>query len=145
MELSGGLGERPGARRGVADEVGQGIADTEESRDSRDRPHRGRTVTVGIDRLGNRGVAGGEAEQAADLREDGLLVGADQPGRTDLDRLRMIRTLAKHQDGFAEGRGLLLQPAGIGQDDTRCLQQLDELTVGEGIAGDDVVQADQWG
>ena len=75
----------------MADEVGQGIADTEESRDSRDRPHRGRTVTVGIDRLGNRGVAGGEAEQAADLREDGLLVGADQPGRTDLDRLRTIR------------------------------------------------------
>ena len=103
----------------MADEVGEGIADTEKGSDAGDRPYSGCSVPVRIDRFRHRCMAGESVEQAADLREDDLLVRADQAGCTDLERLGAIRSLTQYQDGFAEGRCLLLQTSGIGQHDAR--------------------------
>ena len=127
----------------MTDEVREAVADAEERSDAGDRTYGGRAVTVWIDRLRNRGLPGKPFKKAGGFREDDLLVSADQASRSDLDRLRTIRSLAQYQDGFAEGRRLLLQPPGIRQYDARGFQDLDELAVGERIAGDDVVQADQ--
>ena len=141
--VSGGFDQRPGPRRGVTDEVREAVADAEECSDASDCTYGGRAIAVWIDRLRNRCSSGKSFKQTGGFRKDDLLVSADQASCSDLDRLRAIRSLAQYQDGFAKGRRLLLQPPGIRQYDARGFQDLDELAVGERIAGDDVVQADQ--
>ena len=65
------------------------------------------------------------------LRDDALLVGADEPRHARLDALGALGLLAQHEHGLAEGRRLLLDAAGVGEDQARRRISRDELDVVE--------------
>ena len=68
-------------------------------------------------------------QQAGGIGENGLDVGADQPGRSGGDTFGALRVFAHHEHGLAERRRLFLHAAAVGQHQVAALLQIEERQV----------------
>ena len=86
-------------------------------------------VAVGVVRAGHGAVGAGIAQQLVRLRHDAVGIGADELDRARGHRLGALGGVAHHQHRLAQRRGLLLDAAGIGQDQGAAVHQVDERQV----------------
>lgn len=74
-------------------------------------------ITIGVRRAAHGLVLGLIAEQSAELAVDDVLLGADELQRAGGHALGTLRGVAHDEHRFAQARGLLLDAAGVGEDE----------------------------
>ncbi len=122
-------------------------AGTDRGRDQRGDPLRRAAVAVRRAALGHGAIDLGVREQARDLRDDAVGIGANQLGDPELDGLGPLRHLAQDKDRLAERGRLLLEATAIGENQRAALYRRDEVRVAErlgdrdlGVAAEDGVR-----
>src|SRR5262249_36400853 len=91
----------------------------------------GATISIGIRQRRLAGPARGPLETAAQGGQHLVAVGSHELVVARVDRLRTLRGLPRHEHRDAERRALLLDPAGVGQDDGRPRQEIYEREMRE--------------
>ncbi len=102
---------------------------------------RGEPVAVRIHALGHAPPGRRVRKESGRLGDDALLVGADELRQSRGDALGPFRLFAQDEDGLSEGRGLLLDSAGVRQHDAALAQPPDEARVVERLEQFDVGQS----
>lgn len=74
-------------------------------------------ITIGVRRAAHGLVLGLIAEQSAELAVDDVLLGADELQRAGGHALGTLRGVAHDEHRFAQARSLLLDAAGVGEDE----------------------------
>ena len=104
------------------------------------RSLRGPAVTVRVARSRHGVEMAGVGEQAGGLGDDRVRIRADEQRRPRLYGFGSFRRLAQHEHRLAEGRGLLLDAAGVREHDRRELQRTAEVGVVERLGDVDPVE-----
>ena len=87
----------------------------------------GMAVAVGVDGLRHFGVGGFAVQQLIRLSQNGLLLHADELRRARGDGFGPFGLAAHDKHRLTERRGLLLQAAGVGQDEEAAGHQVVHL------------------
>lgn len=83
----------------------------------------------------------GVIEQGKDLGADAGGVCSDEDGGACLDGFLAFGFVAHDEDGLAEGRGFLLDTAGVGEEDGGAAHEVDEGDIVEGFDEGDAIDA----
>lgn len=102
-------------------------------------------VAVGVGGPAHRRVLRRVREQPGELAVDRRLVGADEPERARRDPLRALGGVAHDEHGLAEAGGLLLDPAGVGEDEVRGRHEVVEVHDPHGLHDPQAVEAVELG
>lgn len=84
-------------------------------------------IAVGVTRMGHGSVLTRVVQQAGELAVDGLLLGADEAQRAGLHALGPLGGVAHDEHGLAERGRLLLDAAGVGEDQVRARHEVMEV------------------
>lgn len=102
-------------------------------------------VAVGVRSSGHARVLSRVGEQAAELAIDDILIGTHELEGPSLDALRTLGGVAHHEHRLAEPRRLLLDSAGVGEDEVRGRHEVVEVQHLERLDDSQAVEAVELG
>ena len=98
----------------------------------------GLAITIRIDGLGHLLVGHRGVKEHADLRDNEIVVGANEMDSTALKGLRALSGVAHHKDGLTKTRSFLLNTATVGEHYSALLHQVNELEILQGLDEEEI-------